>query len=257
MSDTQASASYPHSPVTVTPGWATGQPLPIPDRQPIVRIPEQPDPVQIIRADAGPTADDLERIRVGRRRPADRSARAVQNALDAVVADKAIAAARLASRTDAAQNAFTTGAAAVQVIAARQARDIAQVELDQLTAMEAGLQLSLIRAKEAEAEEVRALVASVPAAEATVAAFRRFIEQEYPRHAAKIAAGLALESQAEDALRTLRAAYQHVSGMTAPADLPRVQNGALQETFGYRASLPGTDVRPIAKWAAPLPSVMY
>lgn len=252
MSDT-----YPHSPVTVTPGWATGQPLPIPDRQPIVRIPEQPNPVQIIRADAGPTADDLERIRVGRRRPADRSARAVQNALDAVVGDKAIAVARLASRTDAAKNAFDAGASAVQVIAARHARDVAQVELDQLEAMEGGLQLSLTRAQEAEAEEVRALVASVPAAEATVAAFRRFIDVDYFKHAAKIAAGLALESQAEDALRTLRAASRHVAGMPAPADLPRVQNGTLQETFSYRASLPGTDVRPIAKWAAPLPQVIY
>lgn len=241
--------------VTVTGGWGDRAPMP-PDRQPVARIPEQPNRVTVTHPDNLPSADDLQRARIARRRPADRSARAVQNALDAVVLDLAAANATLARRQDAAHLALESGTPA-GVKAARDAVELGTIEVQQLEMQEAGLRVGLERALDVEAEAVQALATSVPVAAAKVAAFRRFIDREYPGLAAKIAAGMGLEAEAEQAHAVLRAAAYSLPGHDAPEPLPRAANGTLAESYRYRMSLPGTDVRPLAPWAPSGPAVSY
>ena len=209
-----------------------------------------------------PTAADLqreraeaERQRLARRRPADKSPAAVQAALDNVTLDLATATATVSRRQDEAAEALATGTPA-DVKANRDALELAQIEVDQLTAMAAGLHVSLERAEAEEAAELARLAERAKDAAATVARFRAFLDRDYPKHAAAIGKGMALEREAEAAMGTLRAASTYL-GHDAPEPLPRVPNGTVREAYRFRACLPGTDVRPIAAWAPVAPAIQY
>ena len=182
--------------------------------------------------------------RADRHRPTDKSARAIQNALDVVTGDLAAAKVRVERCQDAASTAMASGTPAAKVMAARDARDLAAIEVEQLEGMAAGLRVSLLRAQEAEAQELIELAARVPAAEAAIVAFNKFVATDYPRHAAAIAKGLALERDAEAAHGVLRSAAIYLPNRKGPDDLPRVANGTLTEAYRHRCCLPGTDVRP-------------
>ena len=107
------------------------------------------------------------------------------------------------------------------------------------------MRVSLEVAQQDEAEQMARLAERAKDAAQTVARFQTFIERDYPKHAAAIGKGLALEREAEQAMQVLRSAAAHL-GHETPAPLPRVPNGTLTEAFWFRACLPGTDVRPVA-----------
>ena len=135
---------------------------------------------------------------LARRRPADKSATAIRRALDAVVADTIIGTARVESFQDRMGRMMRDGASVPDIRKVRGDLDAAQIELDSLHLQSASLDASLTVAEDREAEELRDLAAKVTTAQSTVAKFRKFIGTDYPALAAKVAAGLAMEREAED-----------------------------------------------------------
>jgi hypothetical protein len=234
MSDTNAQPTP-----TVTQGWATGGPLPVPDNQPMRAIPEQPNMVAI-RYGEPPTltAEDLERQRLARIKPADKSAGAIRIALANVASDTVIATARVEGLQDQVQRLLHAGGSVSAIQQARLRMSDAQTETDQLHAMAASLQVSLVRAEQAEAAELAALAARVPAAQAAVEAFREFALKKYAKLAAELEAGLAMETAAEAAMTTLKDAASRL-GHKRPADLPRVVTAGREEAMRARMCVPG------------------
>ena len=227
--------------VTATPGWMhQGADLPVPDNQTVQRIPQQMDPVKIEYGDKRQTvtADELERERQARLRPADKSVRAVSVALANVEYDTVTATARVAGLQDQVQRLLEGGGSIAAIQQARARLADTQVELDQLTAMAASLRTSLARAEAVEAADLAALEVRIPAAQAAVDAFYKFATTRYAKLAAEMEAGLNLEAAAEAAMVTLREAARRL-GRKSPVDLPMAVTAGRDEPLRLRLCVPG------------------
>jgi hypothetical protein len=238
----QSAVGYDNAHITTLPtAWAAGPKVtsPAPEWRPeMVTTP-------LSAEELAEQARDAEARRLASLRPADKSVEAVQAALENIVRERAIADHRLSARRDAVARLLDgTYHPPADIKAANDALDLAEIEAEQFGRMEDGMRVSLTRAQDEEAAERKAKVAQLAAAEATVDAWRKFVAKRYPALAAELAAGLALERQAEQAIHLVRWGANNVPGKKSPEDLPRVRNGLQQEAYRVRACLPGTDVTP-------------
>ena len=251
--------TYPTTNITGNPNAARqgNGPPPLPDVAHVARLPEQPNPVMVTYGTPpSPTPEDIERARQARLRPADKSAKSILAALANLAEDAASARARAAGWQRKAEELLQDGGSIADIQTARSKASAAGVEVEQLAVMEASLRISLAQAEATEATELEALTARVPALTDWVEGWRKWALNDYPKLARKIADGLAMEAMAEKAMQQLREAASRVPGVKMPAPLPLVNAGAHGEAFRYRASLPGTDVQPLARWAPP-PRIQY
>ncbi len=233
-----ATGPFVHDRGTAPPARADNPP---PKWSPLDKIVREPPSAQQIAREQR----EAEEARIARMRPADKSVRAVQAAVDAIIAERAIADARLLARRDAEEGLSDGAYHAPEIIRDTINKlELAEFEARNLANMEASMRASLVAAEETELEELRDLADRAKAAEQVVGRFRSFIAKEYPKAAMTVQAGLALEREAESAMHVLRAASYRLPGYNTPEDLPRVVNGTAREAFRFRACLPGTDVRP-------------
>jgi hypothetical protein len=160
---------------------------------------------------------EMEVERLGRLRPASGASGDIRAALTAVAAEMVLATARFEGINDQIGRMMTSGTAA-DIMAARGRLELAEIELQRLAHLEAEMRPALIRAEAAEASRQAALDALVPDARKTVAAFRKAVETEFPKLAARIAELVEMERECEAALHTIRTAGY-------PASLPLTPGG--------------------------------
>ncbi len=182
-----------------------------------------------------PTADEIENDRLSRCRPADRSAAATREALAAIVLERAVSDARLLSAQDRVEGALLGHPNDLR--RAREALARAQDEADQYSARQAAMQTTLEK-REREEDAARGDLARLAqAAEERAARFRTFLTRDYQKHAAAIAAGLALEKDALHADMVLTEAMKAWPGVPAVRpDIPRTATGT---SYGHLVFLPG------------------
>lgn len=182
-----------------------------------------------------PTAAEVENDRLARCRPADRSAAATREALANIVTERAISDARLLSAQDKVDRALLGHPSDLK--RAREALATAQDEVDQYAAREAGMRVALENREVQERGAAAELARLYHAAEDRAAKFRAFLAKDYSKHAAAIAAGIALEREALHADVILRETAKLWPGVACSRpDIPRAPGGA---AYGYSVSLPG------------------
>jgi predicted nucleic acid-binding Zn-ribbon protein len=175
-----------------------------------------------------PTEEELALHRRRRMTPSGNRPADFERALSAIAEEKPIAVARLeGSRAQAADLMKLGSLEAIR--AARAKIESAMIELDRVSTYEKDALAGLARAKAVEAEELRDLAAQVAGARATVAAFRKQIDTELPKHATAIARIVELEAAAEAALTVLREAAARL-GHAAPEPLTRTPQGGRWRT---------------------------
>lgn len=229
---------------TATPGWANGGPLPMPDNQTVRAIPEQLNPVVIQYGDRNePTAAEIEAERLRRMRPAGTMPADYRRALDAIEAEQAIAVTRLAGLKERVTTLMRGDGTAADIQSTRMRVDHAQIEVDRLGLRRADVTAGLARAQAAEEDALHRLAAAVPAAKATLAAYLKAIDTEFPKHAKAIAAIVAQEAAAEEAAGILTAAASKLAGHEPPENIPRAPDG---RAWRVSVDLPGYVAKPAA-----------
>lgn len=222
---------------TATPGWANGGPLPMSDNQTVRAIPEQSNPVVIQYGDRNePTAAEIEAERLRRMRPAGTMPADYRRALDAIEAEQAIAVTRLAGSKERVTALMRGDGTAADIQSTRTRAEHAQIEVDRLELRRADVTAGLARAQAAEEDALRRLAAAVPAAKATLAAYLKAITTDFPKHASAVAAILAMEAGAEEAVGILTAAASKLAGHEAPESVPRAPDG---KAWRATVNLPG------------------
>ena len=193
-------------------------------------------PGQVTLTSAPPlSAEDIENERLARCRPADRSAAATRDALANIALERAVSDARLLSAQDEVQRKML--AHPNDLRRAREALVRAQDDADQYAAREVAMRTALEKREAQEAGAAADLARLAQAAEERAAKFRTFLARDYAKHAAAIAAGLALEKDALHADMLLREAMNAWPGVPATRpDIPRTATGT---SYSHLVFLPG------------------
>lgn len=194
------------------------------------------------------SAPESEQDRLARTRPADRSPKAIRDALAAVDHERIIAARRLERAREHESDRLEHGQAG-QVHEAREARKLVEIALEQLEVRQASLTTSLRRAEALAIEGSRTLEQQADQARTAAA---KMVEMLPSYHAAAetVARFLAQEKAAQQAIEAVRRVVPDFPGAKVPSlpDLPKCGDiGDQLQSFGTRACLPGTPVRPAPK----------